>query len=238
MHSKIERPGRPAQNAGTTKLIDTIRTTRSGHLVPRGANGPDRLHLARVTRYLLILASLLWITALGSLAEAAQHYLLDGSGSRVGFSTAFGPSRITGSFPVAAADLQLDFNDLSQSSVSVTLDVRNSDASFPFASQAMKGPKVLDARHYPKIEFRSTSVSGSTRGAVINGKLTIRGVTRPVSLKAALARAAGTDPGDLEHLVIRLTGSISRSAFGATGWPEAVGDVVRLEIVARIARVH
>jgi polyisoprenoid-binding protein YceI len=255
MQIQIERPGPPVHDAACSKRVETIRAapnpaTRGAVRSPRpkisdrttqrslrGANVRDQTRSFALNRYLLILASLLWIIALGPQAEAAQHYLLEGSGSRVGFSTDFGPSRITGSFPVAAADLRLDFGDLSKSSVSVTLDVGSSAASFPFASQAMKGPKVLDSRHYPRIEFRSTRVSGSTRGAIIDGKLTIRGVTRPVSLKAALARAAGTDPSDLEHLVIRLTGSISRSAFGASGWPEAVGDVVRLEIVARIARV-
>ena len=140
-------------------------------------------------------------------ASAATHYLLDGSGSQVGFSTDFGNSKITGNFPVSAADLELDFRDVARSNVSVTLDVRSAVASFPFAAQAMKGPKVLDARRHPTIGFRSTRVRRSGNGAVI------------------------------DHLIIRLTGAIHRSAFGATGWPDAVGDEVQLDITAWIVRV-
>ena len=170
-------------------------------------------------------------------ASAATHYLLDGSGSQVGFSTDFGNSKITGNFPVSAADLELDFRDVARSNVSVTLDVRSAVASFPFAAQAMKGPKVLDARRHPTIGFRSKRVRRSGNGAVIDGALTLRGVTQPVSLYAVFARPVGSDPGDLDHLIIRLTGAIQRSAFGATGWPDAVGDEVQLDITAWIVRV-
>ena len=42
--------------------------------------------------------------------------------------------------------------------VAVTLDVSGAEASFPFATQARKGPKVLDAGSYPQIPFVSTAV--------------------------------------------------------------------------------
>ena len=177
------------------------------------------------------------IVALAGPAEAAaRHYLLDGTSSQVGFATDFGDSQITGEIPVSAASLRLDFRDVSNSAVAVTLDVRGAEASFPFAAQAMKSPKVLDARRFPTAAFRSTAVRRSGDGAVVDGNLTIRGVTRPVTLQAGLWHVAGTDPGDLDHLIIRLTGAISRSAFGADGWPNAVGDEVRLDIIAQIAR--
>jgi polyisoprenoid-binding protein YceI len=35
---------------------------------------------------------------------------------------------------------------------------------------------------------------------------------------------------------VRLVGKVKRSAFGATGWSDMVGDEVRLDILARIAR--
>jgi len=178
------------------------------------------------------------VSLTGPANAAARHYLLDGTNSQVAFATDFGDSQITGKIPVSAASLQLDFGDVSNSAVTVTLDVRNAVASFPFAAQAMKGPKVFDARHFPTADFRSTAVRRSGEGAVVDGVLTLRGVTREVSLQAGLWRVAGSDPSDLDHLVIRLTGAIRRSAFGTDGWPNAVGDEVRLDIIAQVARAE
>jgi polyisoprenoid-binding protein YceI len=73
---------------------------------------------------------------------------------------------------------------------------------------------------------------------VVVGNLTIRGVTRPVRLAAQLYRQKGTAEGDRSRLSIRLTGSVSRAAFGATGWADLVGDTVAIDILARIARAE
>ena len=185
-----------------------------------------------------LLAGLVALAPVAPAQAAARHYLLDGTSSQVGFATDFGDSQITGEIPVSAASLRLDFRDVSNSAVAVTLDVRRAAASLPFAAQAMKGPGVLDARDFPTASFQSTTVRQSGNGAVVDGNLTIRGRTRPVRLEAQLWHVAGTDPGSLDHLVIRLTGAISRSAFGANGWSNAVGDEVRLDIIARIARAE
>jgi polyisoprenoid-binding protein YceI len=69
--------------------------------------------------------------------------------------------------PVPSADLTLDFDDVATCRVDVPLDVSNAKASFSFAAQAMKGPKVLDAGAYPKITFHSTSVRAKGDGALV-----------------------------------------------------------------------
>ena len=120
----------------------------------------------------------------------------------------------------------------------VTLDASGAQASFPFAAQAMKGPKVLDTGDHPQIIFESTSVQVAGKGARVLGLVTIRGVSKPMVLDAQIYRQKGTAEGDLSHLSIRLTGAVQRSQFGATGWADMVGDEVRLNILARIARVN
>jgi polyisoprenoid-binding protein YceI len=101
----------------------------------------------------------------------------------------------------------------------------------------MKGPKVLDAVAFPQITFASTSVQAKGEGAVVEGIVTIRGVAKPMLMQAVIWRQKGHAAGDLSHLTIRLTGTVNRSDFGATGWADMVGDQVRLDILARIARV-
>ena len=170
-------------------------------------------------------------------AAAPAAYVLEPEKSSVGFETDFGPDHISGQMPVLRADLVLDFDQVAACKVDVAVDVTGADASFPFAAQAMKGPKVLDAGRFPQITFVSTAVRAKGEGAEVDGILTIRGVARPVQMQAVIWRQKGHEAGDLSHLTVRLTGAVLRSAFGATGWADMVGDQVRLDIMARIARV-
>lgn len=180
----------------------------------------------------LALAVLLALTA--PLAAGTVDYVLDAEASTVGFETDFGPDLITGTFPLETADLKLDFDNVANSTVSVALDVTGAEASFPFAAQALKGPKVLDAKEFPKMSFVSTSVQRAGDAAEVTGDITIRGVTKPITFKAELFRPAGSDPADHAHLTLRLTGHVLRSAFGATGWSDMVGDEVRIVINAKV----
>jgi polyisoprenoid-binding protein YceI len=68
----------------------------------------------------------------------------------------------------------------------------------------------------------------------VTGNLTIRGVTRPVTLLAEVFRPKGSAEDDRSRLTVRLTGRVNRSDFGAAGWSDMVGDEVRIVINARI----
>ena len=167
---------------------------------------------------------------------APEIYNLQPELSSVGFETDFGPDKISGTMPVSTANLTLDFARVAGCKVAVTLNAAGAKASFPFAAQAMRGPKVLDTAEFPEISFVSTAVKAEAQGATVTGQITIRGVTQPTSFHAEIYRQQGTAEGDLRHLTIRLTGAIQRSAFGAVGWRDMVGDEVRLTILARIER--
>jgi polyisoprenoid-binding protein YceI len=61
----------------------------------------------------------------------------------------------------------------------------------PKVQEAMLGPKVLDAARFPAITFHSSAVSGTASGPgayrlVVRGSLTLRGVTRPITLPLAV----------------------------------------------------
>ena len=186
-----------------------------------------RLHTA-------ILAAGLALPGLAAPAAPAR-YLLQPDISVVSFETG-GQTPVSGTFPVRSAEIVLDFDRLANCSIAVVLDVSGARTSFPFAAEAMKSASVLDAREYPQMRFTSEAVAATKTGARVKGRLTIRGVTRPVTLEAAILRQAGTGKGDLSHLTVRLTGTVRRSDYGATGWDNMVSDEVRITITARIAR--
>ena len=181
------------------------------------------------------------VTSSAGVSAAPLTYVLDQADSTVGYSVPFGPDRISGVFPVIRSDVVIDFQRASASRVSVELDVTDSQASFPFATQALRGPKVLDAAHYPRISFVSRNIRQiGSQGlkAEIGGDITIRDVTRPILLEAEVFRPRDTPEGFRDRLSVHLHGAVSRSAFGATGWSDMVGDEVTLDMVLRIDLVE
>jgi polyisoprenoid-binding protein YceI len=182
------------------------------------------------------LPRLFLIAALATPAHAApKAYVLEPDRSTVGFATAFGQQAITGRMPVTQANLTLDFDNVDNTTIDVILDVSRASASFPFAAQALKGETVLDARNHPTIRFVSTGVQRRGDAADVQGDLTIKGVTRRVTLRATIYRPAGSAASDNSHLTVQMTGAVQRSDFGAAGFADMVADEVRLDIVARIA---
>jgi polyisoprenoid-binding protein YceI len=171
---------------------------------------------------------------------APTAYALEAAKSQVGFVFTLNNAAAKGSMPIKASNIQIDLDALQRSSVDVTVDVRKTRTGFFFATEALKGASVLNAKEFGTIRFVSTgirlSASGQlSGGAQIDGNLTMRGVTRPVTLNASLFRQRGTDAGDLSRLSFRLTGTVSRSAFGATGYGDLVKDAIQLDIVARVS---
>lgn len=187
-----------------------------------------------IAKATLVVLSLL----LGASAGAAPiPYTYDPEGSAVGFEVDFGPTPIRGRMPVAGIDLAIDFDRVANSHVDVTLDPNGAVANIPFATQAMKGASVLDTANHPEIRFESTRVAPAGDGrATITGRVTLRGVTREVVLDAVIYRPPGSDPGERDDLKILISGAMSRADFGATGFPDMVGDTVRLKILAHIRR--
>jgi polyisoprenoid-binding protein YceI len=176
---------------------------------------------------------LAWV-ATGTMADPRRYHVVAGE-SQVTFAWDFGTDEVRGTMPVKRADLVIDFDDLGASTVDVAVDVRGAEAGFPFATQGMLGPTVLDAATWPEIVFRSADLRRVGEGvAELHGAITVRGVTRPMVFRAEIYRARDTAEGDLSSLVVLLTGGLSREAFGADGWSDLAGDEVRLRILAAL----
>lgn len=155
----------------------------------------------------------------------------------VGFTYRLEGNQVKGTMPVGLSEITLDFDALHASSIQITLNARDARAGFIFATQALRGKSVLNTAQYPLIQFVSTSIARTPKGAVVKGHISIRGVTKPIVLTASFFRRQDSNPQDLSNLMVLLTGSVSRAAFGATGYPNLVGDQIDLHIVANIKRL-
>jgi polyisoprenoid-binding protein YceI len=101
--------------------------------------------------------------------------------------------------PAMTGTIAVDVDDPAHSSVRVTVDAAalkvtgkgESAGDVPKVQETMSGTQVLDVRRYPTMTFASTSVAikshtGATLDALVSGQLTIRGVTRAISVPVSV----------------------------------------------------
>lgn len=170
---------------------------------------------------------------------APTRYQLDTSASQVGFIYTLNGAEQKGTMPVSVANLMIDPENLQAAKVDVEVNVRKARTGLIFATEALKAPSVLDAGQFPAIHFVATEIQLGAKGrisdgATIIGDVTMRGVTKPITFEATLYRLQGSQPDDLSQLTIRLTGTVNRSDFGADGYAKFVGEIIKLDILARI----
>jgi polyisoprenoid-binding protein YceI len=104
----------------------------------------------------------------------------------------------------------------------------------PALDEHLMKADFFDAAKFPTAKFVSTAVKVEGTGATITGNLTIKGITKPVTLDAEFY-GAGKAPammGGKENVGFVATGSIKRSDFGMAYGVPMVGDAIELKIIA------
>lgn len=152
----------------------------------------------------------------------AAAWQLDSAHSEVGFSVRhLMIANVRGRFQDVRTDLRLDENDLTRSTVAVEIGARSIDTGVAQRDEHLRSPDFFDAENHPTIRFASSRVEQESddRYRVI-GDLTIRGVTREVTLNAEL-RGPEKDPWGGERLGVTATTKIDRRDFGLT-WNQAL----------------
>ena len=156
----------------------------------------------------------------------------------ISFTYEFDNRAFTGFFPNFDADIVLDWDKAANSAVDVVIATGDATAGFIFATQTLRGPEVLWSREFPEMSFNSTSARATQGGAVIDGDLTIRDVTLPVSLNVELFRPTDAKIGERDRLKFKATTTVTRSDFGANGYLNLVSDELDITISAEIRRVQ
>lgn len=105
----------------------------------------------------------------------------------------------------------------------------------------LRSADFLDARTYPEIRFTATEGQPTGRKTgTVTGALTLRGVTRPLTLYVDWSGAGQYPFGDRHHAIgLRVRASLQRSEFGIRYGVENswVGDDVELEITFEAKQV-
>ena len=121
------------------------------------------------------------------------------------------------------------------SSVEATLKAVSLDTRTDQRDQHLRSADFLNAELYPEIKFRSTKIEGDKDSFKLTGDLTIRDVTRPITLDVQF-EGRQTDPWGGERIGFSGSGKIDRRDFGLT-WNQAletggvvVGNDVKINI--------
>ncbi len=77
----------------------------------------------------------------------------------------------------------------------------------------VQSPEFFDTERHPELHFESTAVEASDDQLVVDGDLTIKGVTKPVTLTGRYV-GTGVDPYGNDRIGVQLEGTVDRRDFG------------------------
>jgi polyisoprenoid-binding protein YceI len=137
-------------------------------------------------------------------------------------------SDVEGSFKLFDATISAPGDDFAGSTIVFTADAASISTDNDYRDKEVKSSELLDVEKFPKITFRSTSVTKTSASTYkIVGDLTLHGVTKQVILDAYVRVGIGmhNKPG----AGFKISGTINRIDFGITKYPAAMlGDEITL----------
>lgn len=124
-----------------------------------------------------------------------------------------------------------------QSSVAFEIDLNSVDTGTSQRDDHLRGPDFFNTRQFPKATFRSTRVRKLNDTTIeVQGNLTLRGVTKPLTLRVILT-GKGRNPRGQEIIGFETTFTLKRSAFGINyGLNGGLSDEVRLTVSVEAIR--
>jgi polyisoprenoid-binding protein YceI len=184
------------------------------------------------TRYAVLAAAVL----AASPALAADTYEFDKAHTTVAFQVRHIVTNMTGKFRDFEGRILVDKANPAASSVEFTIQAASIDTNEPKRDEHLRSADFFDAAANPKIAFKSTSIRATGKDVyAVTGNLTMRGVTRPVTLTVSYL-GEGKDPWGNEKMGFEVAGVLNRKDFNIV-WNKTldtggvlVGDEVKVQI--------
>ncbi len=156
----------------------------------------------------------------------AGTWAIDPVHSEVGFSVRhMMVSKVRGKFTKFDGEVVTGEN-LFDSSVNAEIDLASIDTGSEQRDNHLRSPDFFDTDTHPQMTYRSTGLRADGSDWVLEGELTLKGITRSVPLKLEV-NGFGPDPYGGTRAGFTATGQINRADFGVT-WNAAIegGGVV------------
>ncbi|KAA8918873.1 polyisoprenoid-binding protein [Xanthomonas sontii] len=143
----------------------------------------------------------------------------------------FGFSNPSAHFGDVDGTLVYNAQDVSKSSVNVTLPLSGLNSFTAKFDEHLKSADFFDAAKFPTATFKSTKVtSAGGNKLTVAGDLTIKGTTKPVVLAVTLNGAGPHPMKKVPALGFDATTTVKRSDFGLGAYVPNVSDEVKIRI--------
>ena len=168
--------------------------------------------------------------------SAADTYKIDPVHSHIGFTVRhLVISNVRGNFTDFSGTIIYDPIELAKSSVDVTIKTASINTDNPDRDKHLKSPDFFDVEKFPEITFKSDRIEKKGEKFVAAGKLTMRDVTKEVTISFEFLGTA-KDPWGSFRMGIEGATSVNRQDYGIS-WNKAldnggvlVGDEVKIDL--------
>lgn len=185
--------------------------------------------MKKLTR--LTCSAVLFLAATTPAIAAPETYVLDQAHSFPRFSYShFGFSTQLSRFDKTTG--KVIFDKVSKTgSVDVVIDTKSVDTGFPVFNEHIQGEDFFDTAQYPTATFKSTKVVfDGDKPASIEGNLTLKGITKPVTLTVTSFLAMPHPMVKKDALGANAYTVVKRSDFNVGKYAPYVSDEVRIDI--------
>jgi polyisoprenoid-binding protein YceI len=166
------------------------------------------------------------------LVQAAEKLSIGADRGTIDF--AIGNSKIfrtTGGFKHWQGALSVDDAEVPNSSVEVVVFTDSLQMLDTQQTAMLKDSDFFDVEKFPKMIFESKKIERTGENAFkVEGDITLRGITRPMTLDVTVADRRPDAPAGARYARFRGIGTIKRSQFGMTKYVDMVGDTVEITI--------
>ena len=178
------------------------------------------------------LSAALILAAVAAPALAApETYVVDGTHTFPRFSYShFGYSTQLSRFDKTTGTVVFD-KAARTGAVDIVIDAKSVDTGYATFNEHIQGEDFLDTAKYPTATFKSTKVVfDGDKPAKVEGNLTLKGVTKPVTLTVTDFKAAPHPMLKKDAIGANAWTMVKRSEFNAGKYAPNVGDDVRIDI--------
>lgn len=141
----------------------------------------------------------------------------------------------TAQFTRVEGTLEFDPAEPTKASVMVTIPLAYLSSGIPDLDEDLRSPAFFDLARFPHATFKSTRVetTGMANQLKVTGNLTVRGVTRPVTLDVTINKIGENPRLKLPAVGFEAMARLKRSDFGLGKFVPQVSDEVTLHITTQ-----
>lgn len=186
-----------------------------------------------MSRFAILLSAALIIVNSYQVLAATENYTLDPTHTYLHFGVShLGFSTLYGRFDQSSGHFSID-SAAKTASVKVTIETASINTGLEKRDDHLRSPDFMNAVEFPEATYQSTAVTfKGDNPSVIEGNLTLLGVTKPVTLTITAFKCGINPMNNRAMCGMDAVGSMKRSDFGMTYALPGVGDELKLTIGA------